>query len=178
MSTATQPLGFTTLRTKEGLSAKAPGIDKAWHFAIKLGYTGAVHVAAVVVGTIGAAGVMATFFLNHQWGPFSAPALLIYAVFALGVVCLTVWNRYVHYCEQIWLGEVAKRVADAYELPWAEVAQVTRYVPLAYPLLPWMVDRTYTLSNRRGWGRRDETFRIVVPVKPGEDIRVERANAR
>ena len=58
------------------------------------------------------------------------------AVFWFGLLMISlgfvvVMNRFARYMHQWWLGEVASRVAEHYDIPWPLIAKATRYKPLA-----------------------------------------------
>lgn len=83
-------------------------------------------------------------------------------------------RRYTTYKEQWWLGEVAHRVAEAYDIEWSRIAQATRYRPMARgDVLGVFCNRSYRLKSKEDWWDGSPALlAIVVPTKQGDAITV------
>ncbi|MBF4563976.1 hypothetical protein [Plantibacter sp. VKM Ac-2876] len=100
---------------------------------------------------------------------------IVGSCFLISVGWRFVLRRRLEYTNQWWLGEVAHRVAEKYDVEWSRIAQATRYRPMASGerwYKPWH-HRAYRLKvAKEWWGQSRVFFELVVPVKEGRPIAV------
>lgn len=93
-----------------------------------------------------------------------ATAAFWFALLLVSLAVVVVMGRFARYMHQWWLGEVAARVAEHYDVPWPLISKATRYKPLATPYWPSR-NRVVRLHDRRGWLSGEATVEILVPAR-------------
>jgi hypothetical protein len=126
----------------------------------------------LLTGLIAAYGLLWGLRGEGWW--FDAASLTVGGALLFGIGWRVMWRRYLTYKEQWWLGEVAYRVADKYEVDWARIAQATRYRPIATGDRLWIFgNRAYRLKAKEDWWDDSPAWlTIVVPLKKNAAITV------
>jgi hypothetical protein len=134
---------------------------------------GAAQLAAFFVAYFGAIPSLVNAVI-HPYDEAATPEAISWAVFwcvllLLFIALVAVMNRYARYMHQWWLGEVATRVVESYEVPLHLVAKATRYKPIPTPFWPAR-NRVLRLHDKSGWFSGEATIEILVPAKAGRPI--------
>lgn len=134
---------------------------------------GAAQLAAFFVAYFGAIPSLVNAVI-HPYDEAATPEAITWAVFwcvllLLFIALVAVMTRYARYMHQWWLGEVAARVIESYEVPLHLVAKATRYKPIPTPFWP-APNRVLRLHDKSGWFSGEATIEILVPAKAGRPI--------
>ncbi|MFB6612516.1 hypothetical protein ACFCVO_19505 [Agromyces sp. NPDC056379] len=154
-------------------AATSPPLRRVGILTAGVAARGAVQLAAFLVAYFGAIPSLVTAVV-HPYDEAATPEAIGSAVFwcLLLLACLAaamVMGRFARYMHEWWLGEVATRVAENYDVPWQLIDKATRYKPIAKPYWP-SPNRVLRLSDRRGWISGEATIEILVPARPGRPI--------
>ncbi|MEF3405127.1 hypothetical protein [Agromyces sp. CCNWLW203] len=170
MVARTPTLAMVPPRTHPAIS---PYISRIGILTAGIVAQGAAQLAAFFVAYFGAIPSLVNAVI-HPYEEAATPDAIFWAVvwcvlLLFFIALVAVMNRYARYMHQWWLGEVATRVIESYEVPLHLVAKATRYKPIATPFWP-APNRVLRLHDKSGWFSGEATIEILVPAKAGRPI--------